>query len=127
MASMPAKRLVPSSPASSFPSMWDMGLGSRTSPPDIRFSGLCPLSDKEADPEIVAHRRPARPKSAGVLGSVKDKALTGAQVRVLDRPCARRQLARWAGAKKRTSQAEQRNCEEGRKEKRTCPCPKSRS
>ena len=36
-----------------------------------------------------------------------------------------RPLARWAGAKKRASQAEQRNCEERRKE--SGPCPKSRS
>src|SRR6476660_8798354 len=92
MASMPAKRLVPSSPGLFLPQHVGYGFGSRTSRPDIRFSGLFPLTDKRPIPRSLHVVAQARPKSAGVLGSVKDKPLTGAQVRVLDRPCARRPI-----------------------------------
>src|SRR6516162_11460214 len=95
MASMPAKRLVPSSPAPSYPSMWDMGLGSRTSRPDIRFSGLFPLTDKEADPELRCTSSPDALQVCRCARVRQGRSPHGrAQGRVLDRPCARRPLAR---------------------------------
>src|ERR1700739_3402331 len=109
------QKIVPVQPGLFLPQYVGYGLGSNSSRPDIRFSGLFAVACQEADPE---NRRTSQPPACPSLPPCSDLSRT--------RPSRARKCASltgparvgvrqaWAGAKKRASQAEQRNWDEER-------------